>query len=152
MKWIAGLVSAIFLTGCVTVQATDATIEVNTQPSDLEAMAIIQARNTLYEQLVAEQDVDSLIALHTKDYAIFRPGRANVEGQPEQRTYWETAFETMNGLSIDEKTVYFAGAETIISHDFYETYSDGEPIGGGQSVIVWKKLDGEWLVHWEMFN
>jgi ketosteroid isomerase-like protein len=152
MKIIIGALAALSLTGCVTVNATDVTAQISTQPSDAEAMAIVQARNTYYEQLVAEQDVDSLIALHTEDYAIFRPGRANVEGSSAQREYWETAFETMNGLSIDEKTVFFAGPDTIISHDFYQTYSDGDAIGGGQSVIVWKKVDDAWLVHWEMFN
>jgi len=152
MKIFAAACTAVFLAGCVTVNATDVTARVNVQPSDIEAMAIVQARNTYYEQLVAEQDVDGLIALHTEDYAIFRPGKANVEGAEAHRQYWETAFQTMNGLSIDEKTVFFAGPDTIISHDFYETYSDGEQIGGGQSVIVWKKTDGAWLVHWEMFN
>lgn len=152
MKIFAAACTAVFLAGCVTVNATDVTARVNVQPSDIEAMAIVQARNTYYEQLVAVQDVDGLIALHTEDYAIFRPGKANVEGAEAHREYWETAFQTMNGLSIDEKTVFFAGPDTIISHDFYETYSDGEPIGGGQSVIVWKKTNGAWLVHWEMFN
>lgn len=152
MTRIFALLLAITLTGCVTVQASDAAIEPNLQPADIEAMGIIQARNTHYEKLVAEQDVDGLIALHTKDYAIFRPGKANVQGDAAHRDYWETAFETMNGLSIDEQTVFFAGADTIISHDFYQTFTDGEAIGGGQSVIIWKKIDGQWLVHWEMFN
>ena len=152
MRLIAGGVLAMSLSACVTVNATDVTARVNVQPSDIEAMAIVQARNTYYEELVAAQDVDGLIALHTDDYAIFRPGRANVEGAAAHRDYWETAFETMDGLSIDEKTVFFAGPDTIISHDFYQTFSEGDPIGGGQSVIVWKRVDGAWLVHWEMFN
>ncbi len=152
MKLFAAALTAFLLAGCVTVNATDVTTRVNALPSDTEAMAIVQARNTYYEQLVAQQDVDGLIALHTEDYAIFRPGRANVEGAAAHRAYWETAFETMNGLSIDEKTVFFAGPDTIISHDFYQTYADGDAIGGGQSVIVWKKIDDTWLVHWEMFN
>lgn len=152
MRVFIAAFAAMLLPACVTVNATDVTARVNVQPSDLEAMAIVQARNTYYEQLVAEQDVDGLIALHTEDYAIFRPGKANVEGAEAHRQYWETAFETMNGLSIDEKTVFFAGPDTIISHDFYQTFSDGDQIGGGQSVIVWKKIDGVWLVHWEMFN
>ncbi len=152
MKILASAGLAIALTGCVTVNATDVTTRLNVQPNDLEAMAIVQARNTYYEQLVAEQNVDALIELHTEDYAIFRPGRANVEGAEAHRAYWETAFETMNGLSIDEKTVFFAGPDTIVSHDFYQTFSDGDAIGGGQSVIIWKKVDEEWLVHWEMFN
>ncbi|NQY97882.1 MAG: nuclear transport factor 2 family protein [Henriciella sp.] len=153
MRVFVAAFAAMLLPACVTVNATDVTARVNVQPSDLEAMAIVQARNTYYEQLVAEQDVDGLIALHTEDYAIFRPGKANVEGAEAHRRYWETAFETMDGLSIDEKTVFFAGPDTIISHDFYQTFSDGDQIGGGQSVIVWKKIDGGvWLVHWEMFN
>lgn len=152
MRLFIAAFAVTLLPACVTVNATDVTARVNVQPSDLEAMAIVQARNTYYEQLVAEQDTDGLIALHTEDYAIFRPGKANVEGAEAHRQYWETAFETMNGLSIDEKTVFFAGPDTIISHDFYQTFSDGDQIGGGQSVIVWKKIDGVWLVHWEMFN
>nr|WP_070961133.1 nuclear transport factor 2 family protein [Hyphomonas sp. Mor2] len=152
MKRAIAVGAAFILSGCISVNATDVTTTAAVQPSDLDAMAIIQARNTYYEELVARQDVDGLIALHTEDYAIFRPGRANVKGAAAHRDYWETAFETMNGLSIDEKTVFFAGPDTIISHDFYQTFSDGEAIGGGQSVIVWKRIDGTWLVHWEMFN
>lgn len=152
MMRFAAILAAVLLTGCVAINTTDVSTEARVQPSDLEAMAIVQARNTYYEELVARQDIDGLIALHTEDYAIFRPGRANVEGAAAHQEYWETAFETMNGLSIDEKTVFFAGPDTIISHDFYQTYSDGEAIGGGQSVIVWKKVDGAWRVHWEMFN
>ena len=87
MKFLIGGVLAMALTGCVTVNATDVTADINVQPSDAEAMAIVQARNTYYEQLVAEQDVDGLMALHTRDYAIFRPGRANVEGDAAQRAY-----------------------------------------------------------------
>ena len=152
MRRLAAACSAMLLTGCVTVNAADVTARVNILPSDLEAMAIVQARNTYYEQLVAEQDIDGLIALHTEDYAIFRPGKANVKGAQAQRQYWQSALATMNGLSLDEKTVFFAGPDTIISHDFYQTLVDGEPVGGGQSVIVWKKIEDDWLVHWEMFN
>ena len=124
MRICIGALAALSLAACVTVNATDVTAEISAQPSDAEAIAIVQARNTYYEQLVALQDVDGLIALHTDDYAIFRPGKANVEGEAAQRDYWETAFETMNGLSIDEKTVFFAGPDTIISHDFYQKGDD----------------------------
>lgn len=153
MRPILFAIAAAGLTGCVSITAVDAPPVIDAwQLNDLQAMAIIQARNTVYEELVAVQDVDGLIALHTEDYSIFQPGRENVSGAEAHRAYWEAAFETMNGLSVDEQTVYFAGPDTIISHDFYQTFADGEPIGGGQSVIVWKKVEGTWLVHWEMYN
>ena len=151
MRTLGLSIIALALAGCVNATAGE-TPQATLALDDGRAMAIIQARNTVYENLVAAQDVDGLIALHTPDYSIFRPGGANVTGEAAQRAYWETAFETMNGLSVDEKTVSFAGPDTIISHDRYQTYADGEPIGGGQSVIVWKRVDGVWLVHWEMFN
>ena len=151
MRALGMSIFALALTGCVNISTVDAPESAQVL-EDARAMAIIQARNTVYENLVAAQDVDGLIAIHTADAAIFQPGGANVKGEAAHRAYWETAFETMNGLSVDEKTVSFAGPDTIISHDRYQTYADGEPIGGGQSVIVWKRVDGVWLVHWEMFN
>ena len=151
MRALGMSIFALALTGCVNISTVDAPESAQVL-EDARAMAIIQARNTVYENLVAAQDVDGLIAIHTADAAIFQPGGANVMGEAAHRAYWETAFETMNGLSVDEKTVSFAGPDTIISHDRYQTYADGEPIGGGQSVIVWKRVDGVWLVHWEMFN
>lgn len=44
MKIFAAACTAVFLAGCVTVNATDVTARVNVQPSDIEAMAIVQAR------------------------------------------------------------------------------------------------------------
>ncbi|MEM9054718.1 MAG: nuclear transport factor 2 family protein [Pseudomonadota bacterium] len=148
--------AALTMTGCVSIKTSEvaapAAEPVAMALDNLEAMAIIQSRNTLYEKLVAEQDVEGLIALHTEDYTILRPGGANVEGEAAQRAYWETAFETMNGLSIDEKDVFFAGPDMIISRDTYQTLQDGYTVSTGQSVIIWKKVEGQWLVHWEMFN
>lgn len=153
MQRLIDLFAFVALSGCVSVTSASApTTRTTLQLSDLDALAIVQARNTVYEELVAAEDVEGLVALHTRDYQIFQPGQNNVAGTDNLRAYWIAAFENMNGLSVDEKTVSFAGPETIISHDFYQTFQDGEVIGGGQSVIVWKRVDGVWLVHWEMYN
>ncbi|XP_078694198.1 uncharacterized protein LOC144923496 [Branchiostoma floridae x Branchiostoma belcheri] len=114
----------------------------------------IQARNQKFMALYKANDMKGLAKLYTENCKVMAPGSDTEFG----RDGVEKAFSgTWAGgvRDVGSKTeevgpmgsdvIYERGTSTIKTED-------GTVADEGKYVLIWKKVDGEWFIHIDIFN
>ena len=101
-------------------------------------------------------DYDLIMNSYTTDASIFPPGAEIISGReairerwilPEGRRVLEHNIEPVS-ITVDGDTAYDHGHYSGISQN-----ADQDPVSWkGKYVIVWKKVDGNWLMYLDIWN
>ena len=122
-----------------------------------EVRAAIDEGNAKFEEAVQNQDAAALAALYMANAVLLPPGGEIVRGRTDAEELWGAVMSGMGLKAVDLQTV-----ELEISGD--TAFEVGEAIltlepEGGESatqfskyVVVWKKEDGAWKLHWDIWN
>jgi len=114
----------------------------------------ISRNNRAFEAAVAARDMDALAAAYTADARILPPGGEMVSGRDNIRQFWDGAIAALNVASVRLETLSFEAA----GDTGYEVgRATLHPAGGGPSmqakyVVVWKRQDGAWKWHVDIWN
>lgn len=135
----------VALTGCA---APDEGAEVDQQ----EVRQSIEAQNARFERFMENQQFDSLATLYTAGGQLMAPNAPTASGANLIGAF--EAMAEMGVSSIDLQTM-----EVEAAQDFaYEvgTYTiqaeGGAEVDNGKYVVIWKREDGEWKLHRDIFN
>jgi ketosteroid isomerase-like protein len=115
----------------------------------------MQATNRIFEQeVVAQRNVDALDRVYTRDARILPPGAPMVTGRENIKTFWRAAIEALNASAVRLETLdfelngdtgYEIGRATI-------EFASGAPAFDGKYVVIWKREDGAWKWHVDIWN
>ena len=116
----------------------------------------IQQTNRIFEQEVAaKRNIDALDRVYTANARILPPGGEMVTGRENIKNFWRTAIETMGVKAVKLQTVDFeplgdAGFE--IGRARLEFTASGAPPVDVKYVVLWKRENGEWKWHVDMWS
>ncbi len=117
----------------------------------------IQAANRLFEQeVVAKRNYDALDNVYTADARILPPGGEMMSGRENIKGFWKRVVEEVwaNVTSVTLETVDFEpqgdtgweiGRATL-------RFAGDAPAATAKYVVVWKKEDGRWKWHVDIWN
>lgn len=121
------------------------------------SQAEIAAVNHRFEAAVRKGDIDGMASLYTPDAIALPPDGPVVKGRDNIKQLWgmvvnqmglkDVKLETLD-LQIAGDTAYEVGEATLSL----------EPTGGkatmavAKYVVVWKKVDGQWRLHRDIWN
>lgn len=147
MRTIFFLLSIIGLSSCATLQAQDS------RQADLDAIADAASSFSRY---VVESDLDSITLSYTEDAKLFPVGLDILEGRERIRQYWTLpADRDIISHKVTALEVELYGEEAR-DHGYYEgttRMADGtESSWRGKYVIIWKKVDGRWLMYLDIWS
>ena len=110
-----------------------------------------------WEEAVQNQDAAALAALYTADAVLLPPGGEIVRGRTGAEELWGAVMSGMGLKAVDLQTVEFEiSGQTAF--EVGEPILTLEPEGGepatqfAKYVYVWKKEDGTWKLHWDIWN
>ncbi|MEL6673239.1 MAG: nuclear transport factor 2 family protein [Bacteroidota bacterium] len=109
-----------------------------------------------FSKHVVAADYDKIAASYTEDGKIFPNNRDIIGGRKDVRQYWvlPEGYATI-AHKITPSEIKVLGDEAY-DYGYYEGKSrrpDGaESSWKGKYVIVWKKVDGEWLIYLDIWN
>jgi len=112
----------------------------------------IEAGNKAFIEHFLKGDEKAVAALYTEDAKIIAPGSPITSGRAEIAKFWRGFMDT-GVKDITLKTLhasasgdlaYEEGAATIVN-------KDGSP-SGVRYVVVWKRVDGDWYLHRDIWN
>ena len=122
-----------------------------------EVRAAIDEGDAKFEEAVQNQDAAALAALYTADAVLLPPGGEIVRGRTGAEELWGAVMSGMGLKAVDLQTV-----ELDVSGDTAFQVGEAiltlEPEGGEPAtqvikyLIVWKKEDGTWKLHWDIWN
>ena len=113
---------------------------------------IDEANNAFIDAFNAH-DAKTLASVYTSDATLFPPNSEKVEGTEAIEGFWESIFE----LGVDHgslETVYAEGhGDSAYEEGKFTLYTaDNDLIDQGKYIVIWKKVDGIWKYHIDMWN
>ncbi len=115
----------------------------------------IQTANRLFEEeVVARRNVAALDSIYTRDAAILPPGGEMITGLDNIKSFWTGAIAALDVSSAKLETVSFQP----LGDGGYEigravlNFTSGAPSLHVKYVVVWKKEDGAWKWHVDIWN
>ena len=125
------------------------------QAGDPDLKMDIQAASHAYMSAYNSGDLETLLALHTKDAIVMAPNQPAARGHEAIRASLVQVAEAEGGGHLDLKTVEVGGmGDTAWEIGHYEVSLDGGDtlVDKGHTTVIWKKVDGSWRMYSDIWN
>jgi len=137
--WTLGLVLGTF----ASVSAQDAGVR-----------GSIDAGNRAFMDAAAKGDAAALAALYTADGEAFPPNGEMAKGRQAIQGMWKSALDSgIAKVDLVTTEAQPAGANLAFEVGTYALQTkDGKTADRGKYVVVWKKENGRWMLHRDIWN
>jgi uncharacterized protein (TIGR02246 family) len=141
-EWrVVSLVAAAVLTAAV-ASAQDAAVR-----------AAVDAANKKFGAAVAKGDAVALAGLYAPDAQAFPPNSDVVKGRAAIQGMWKSVLDS--GIAAAELTTTGIEAQGNLASEtgtYVMKTKDGKVADRGKYVVVWKKVNGQWMIHHDIWN
>ena len=124
-------------------------------PALADDAADIGSRSVAFEEAYNGGQAAALAALYTEDAVAMPPGGPVVRGRHDIQAMWQSAMDAgLKKLDLMEGEIEVIGDTAIEMSTFIGTMAGegGDAPAPGKFVVVWKKLNDEWLLHRDIWN
>ncbi len=97
-------------------------------------------------------DAAGVAALYTKDGVLLPPNSAPVDGREAIAAFWAVAIESGASGKLTPKEMYGMGENAAEVGMFVLTAADGSHLDHGSYTLIYKQVDGEWLIASDIWN
>lgn len=114
----------------------------------------IAERSSQWEFHNKQHNFKELSKLYTEDCKVFPPGQPVSEGRENCEKAWRALAHTgVDHIIIRNDEVVEMGPDMAADRSHYWMYdTQGKQIDNGKYVVVWKKVYGQWMLHFDIFN
>jgi uncharacterized protein (TIGR02246 family) len=129
------------------------TLVVQVQPAAADDVrAAVEAGNRAFVAAFLAGDARAVAELYTERARVVAPGSPVANGRPEIEAFWRgviasgvkdvalstESVEAAGDLAVEDGTVRLVGADGAVTEDRY--------------VVVWKRAEGRWRLHRDIWN
>ncbi len=120
--------------------------------SNTEAAAI-ESVNQAFEAAFGRGDAAGLTAIYTEDGQILPPNSPILSGNKDIHDYWQGAIDSgvksamLDTVELDQQGDTAVEVGTYVMHSQEDTIIDE-----GKYVVIWKKNNGEWKYHRDIWS
>jgi len=116
------------------------------------AKAGIESANNEFATFVTAADSVGLGNLYTQDAKLMMTGAPSINGRENIQSTFSAIFKS--GISgADLRTIEVWGTEDLITEEGeYSLFAGESEVDKGKYLVVWKKEDGKWKLHRDIFN
>jgi ketosteroid isomerase-like protein len=115
--------------------------------------AAIKAGNERIIDGVAQHDTALIVSVYTEDAEAFPPNSETVKGRPALQKHWQSALDSglaamefnTTEIETDGKLAYEVGTYAV-------KIKDGTVVDRGKYCVVWKRVNGQWLLHRDIWT
>jgi len=97
-------------------------------------------------------DGAAIAALYTEDGMLMPPNSASVDGREAIAAFWTVAVAEGGSTELTTKEVYGSGDMAVEIGTYSGTNADGSHADHGHFTVIYKKVDGKWLMYRDMWN
>jgi len=121
--------------------------------AQMSPKAAIEAVNKQFSAAVEKKDAAAVAALYTDDAIVLPPNLTMVKGRADIKNLFEGFLASgIKGIAFTTIEVESFGDTAIEVGEFVLTGPDGSVADRGKSVVVWKRIKGQWKLHRDIFN
>ena len=121
-------------------------------PDDLDQ--VLANRTAVILSGIASGDMSEVMALFTED-ALYSPsGDALFSDRKTLAAYWDSvAASSASDAVLEVIAVERLASDAFVEIQRYEVYdADGNRLFGGYASLLWRKIDGRWLIALDISN
>ena len=116
-----------------------------------DVSAVISEANDRFETFFNDGDADGVASLYTVDARLMPPNHAVIEGRANIRDFWGGFIAA--GVKLELSTISaLAYGKTAIEEGAAKVYADGTLVDEAKYVLEWRKVNGEWQIHKDIFS
>ncbi len=129
-------------------------IQCTTKQEDPDVlMEEITSANNVFMEAFKEGNAAELASLYTDDGKILPPNADMIEGKAGIQGFWQVVMD-MGVKEAVLKIVELEGhGDTAIEMSIFKMKDfNGNVLDYGKYIVIWKKVEGNWKLHYDIFN
>lgn len=109
--------------------------------------------NDAFEAAFPNKDSAGLAALYTPDGVLLPPGASELSGTEAIQQFWQGAMNMgVAGAKLTTVAAKEFGDTAIEQGQFVLSGADGSQLDHGKYVVIWKRQNGQWHLHQDIWN
>ena len=118
-----------------------------------DVRAAIEKANKEFGALFAQGKGPALAALYSASAEIFPPNSDVVRGRAAIGRFWQGAMDAgIKGATLTTLEVQAHGDTAHVVGQYALTGEGGKAIDGGKYIVIWKREQGRWKLHRDIWN
>ena len=120
---------------------------------DASVRAAIEKGNKKFADGAARGDSALIASAYTPDAIAFPANSEAVKGKPAIQKMWQSVLDSgINGFELTTSEVEPAGNTAYEVGTYVLKKKDGTVADRGKYCVVWKRVNGEWLLHRDIWT
>ena len=112
----------------------------------------VEAGNRAFVAAFLKGDATAISHLYTADAQVIPPGAPVAKGRPAIAAFWQASIDSgIKDVKLDTADVESAGDLAYETGTVRLVAKDGTS-SSARYVVVWKRVDGKWLLHRDVWN
>lgn len=138
----------------VTIAAVAALVAFSTSAhAQAAARGRIEAQNQKFGAAIQKGDAAAIAALYTTDAEALPPNAEAVSGRDAIQKFWQSVIDSgIASAKLTTRDVQSAGDWAWESGEYALAGKDGAALDHGKYVVIWKRVQGQWHLHRDIWN
>ena len=117
-----------------------------------DVRAAVEAGNRAFVELFLKGDARGVAGLYTENARVVAPGSPVAIGRPEIELFWRGVIESeVKDVALSTEHVEPSGELAVEDGTVRLVAKDGT-VTVQRYVVVWKRVDGQWKLHRDIWN
>ena len=127
--------------------------ETATQATDDDAMAVLEAGAVRFMEAFNAEDADALATLFAEDGVMLPPNAAAIFGRDAIRASHLEEFASADvAIELEDLEITVEGDLGYKAGRYRVRTTDDQLIDRGKYIEIWRKVDGQWKIHRDIWN
>jgi len=123
------------------------------EEDNLKVRNEIASANENFMTAFSQSDTAALAALYTENGQVLPPNSKFVTGKEAIQTFWQALIDMgIKEVKLEIIEVEGHGNTAIEVSNFTLQGEGGQVFDKGKYIVIWKKVDGQWKLHRDIFN
>jgi uncharacterized protein (TIGR02246 family) len=148
--------TATLLTAAAVILVTGAYVRIEAQHDaggSAAARQAIDAANKKFISAIARGDASAVAALYTVEGAAYPANSEVVQGRPALEAMWKGVIDSgITGVELTTTEHESAGDLAYEVGNYVMKMKDGTVADRGKYLVVWKRRNGQWLLHRDIWT
>lgn len=127
--------------------------ETSAAATDAVGMAVLEAGAALFMEAFNSEDADALAALFTEEGVMLPPNAPAIFGRDAIRAGNREAFAMVDhAIELEDLEIKVEGDLGYKAGRYRVRTKDDQLIDRGKYIEIWRKVDGQWKIHRDIWN
>ena len=129
-------------------------VSFETQIADLQAAdkSALEARTGAWMEAFSAKDIDAMTAFYAEDAVLLPPNAPAIFGRDAISATMQEMFVAGLGIELEDLEIKVAGNLGYKAGRYRTRGEDGSLIDRGKYIEIWSKIDGNWVLHRDIWN